>query len=96
MSIISKKTLSANHNRLDKWLWHARFYRTRGLAQQLCKKQIIRVNGVRVIKANTTIKKDDILTFPKGNKIIVIKIIDIPKTRILAKNSFSLFEEVKL
>ena len=52
--------------RLDKWLWQARFYKTRGLAQRMCAAGKIRINSQRVRKAHYALKSGDILTFPPG------------------------------
>ena len=39
--------------RLDKWLWAARFYRTRSLAAQTVDAGHVRVDGARVKPAQT-------------------------------------------
>lgn len=38
--------------RIDKWLWHARFFKTRTLAQTQVTTGKVRVNSARVSKAN--------------------------------------------
>ena len=47
--------------RLDKWLWAARFYKTRTLAQQAVAAGRVKLNGDR-IKAAHTVKSGDGLT----------------------------------
>jgi len=44
--------------RIDKWLWAARFYKTRGLASQAIGKGQILVNGQRVKPARTVVTGD--------------------------------------
>ena len=38
--------------RIDKWLWHARFCKSRSIAQRLCGGGRLRLNGKRVTKAH--------------------------------------------
>ena len=38
--------------RLDKWLWHARFFKSRSLASKICGAGRIRVNGNVIEKAH--------------------------------------------
>ena len=52
--------------RIDKWLWHARFYKTRALAQDAATSGRIRRNDVRVEKAGLEVKVGDILTLGRG------------------------------
>lgn len=52
--------------RLDKWLWHARFVKTRSLAQKLCESGHVKLNGTSVTKPATTIKPGDELEMVLG------------------------------
>ena len=45
--------------RLDKWLWHARFVKTRGLAQTLLTGGKVRLNGNKLDKASAKIRVND-------------------------------------
>ena len=46
--------------RLDKWLFHARFYRTRPLAQAAASAGQVRLNGMRVDKPGHAVKPGDV------------------------------------
>lgn len=60
--------------RLDKWLWHARFFKTRTLAAKTVTDGRVRVNGDRAAKASQTVSPGDVLTFPQGNRIRIVEI----------------------
>jgi ribosome-associated heat shock protein Hsp15 len=66
--------------RLDKWLWFARFFKTRGLAAKLVTGSHVRVNGTRVSKASYAVGAGDTLTFPQADQIRVVRIL-APGTR---------------
>jgi len=55
--------------RLDKWLWHARFFKTRSLATKYCEARRLRVNGEPTAKAHYAARIGDVLTFPLGDEI---------------------------
>src|SRR6185369_4369307 len=55
--------------RLDKWLWHARFCRTRVLAAELAAAGKVRIAGAVISKAHYAVKPGDVLTFPLGPHI---------------------------
>lgn len=45
--------------RLDKWLWFARFAKTRGLVQKLIERGQVSVNGARVEKMSALVRPGD-------------------------------------
>ena len=61
--------------RLDKWLWHARFCKSRSLAAKLCRAGRIRINRQAVEKPHALVRKGDVLTFPQGDRIRVIEVV---------------------
>lgn len=61
--------------RLDKWLWQARFFKTRAEAAELVSKGRMRVNGARQSKPGHGICPNDVLTFPQGDAIRVIRVM---------------------
>lgn len=78
--------------RIDKWLWHARFYRTRALAQQAATKGRIRRNDIRVEKASLEVKPGDLLTLPRGRDVLVVRILSCGERRGPAHEAQSLYE----
>jgi ribosomal protein S4 len=52
----------AETQRIDKWLWHARFARTRGAAQRLALSGHVRLNRDKVTVASRTVRAGDVLT----------------------------------
>ncbi len=60
--------------RIDKWLWFARFYKTRTLAGRAVGAGRIRVNGETVSKSHQPIRPGDVLTFPLGPYVRVIRV----------------------
>ncbi|UWQ17199.1 RNA-binding S4 domain-containing protein [Jannaschia sp. M317] len=60
--------------RLDKWLWQARFFKTRTLAAKTVAEGKVRVNDDRVTKASAAVAPGDRLTFPTGSRVRVIEI----------------------
>ena len=80
--------------RLDKWLWHARFYKTRGLAQRMCAAGKIRINSQRIRKAHYALKSGDILTLPQGSNIRVVRILAMPTRRGPAPEAQRCYEDI--
>ena len=48
--------------RLDKWLWYARFFKTRSLATGLCNAGHLRIGGEIISKAHYKLRPGDVLT----------------------------------
>jgi len=53
-------------DRLDRWLWHARFFKTRGQAQRAVDDGEVTVNGRVAGKCAQTIRPGDVVAFPAG------------------------------
>jgi ribosome-associated heat shock protein Hsp15 len=67
--------------RLDAWLWHTRFLRKRTVAADLCAAGRIRVSGRIVAKAHAVVRIGDVLTFPLGRDIRVVRVLALPARR---------------
>ena len=66
--------MSGDGIRLDKWLWHARFFKSRGLASKICEAGKVRVDGAIVRKSHYTVRVGDVLTFPRDREVKVVRI----------------------
>ncbi|MDE0204383.1 MAG: RNA-binding S4 domain-containing protein [Rhodospirillaceae bacterium] len=82
-------------SRLDKWLWYARFFKTRGLAQKACETGRIRVNGRRITKAHRTVGPGDVLTFVQGRMVRIVRILAVAERRGPAPEARKLYEEIE-
>ena len=67
--------------RLDKWLWQARFCKTRALASRLIAEGKVRVDGQRVSKPARSVGPGDTLTLPQGRAVRVVRITALPVRR---------------
>ena len=80
--------------RLDKWLWHARFFKTRSLAAKIVEGGKVRVNSERVVKPAQSVRPDDVLTFPQAREIRVVRILDIAARRGPASEAQALYQDL--
>ena len=67
--------------RVDRWLWFARFYKSRTLAAEACASRRVRINGAPVAKPGHALRVGDVLTFPLGPHIRVIKVAALAARR---------------
>jgi ribosome-associated heat shock protein Hsp15 len=79
--------------RLDKWLWFARFCKTRSLAQKLVERGQATLNGAVVQKPSVTVRAGDRLTITLGRARRTILITDVAERRGPAEQARTLFEE---
>jgi len=75
--------MTAEQLRLDKWLWFARFLKSRTMAAQLCADGRMRISGRIVSKPSQAVKVGDVLTFPLGPHIRVIEVGPAEEARTL-------------
>jgi len=81
--------------RADKWLWFARFFKSRSLATQICQAGKLRLSGQGVVKAHYKVKVGDVLTFPQAHHIRVIKVLALGSRRGPASEAQQLYEDLK-
>lgn len=80
--------------RIDRWLWFARFFKSRTLAAKACDGRRVRVNRQVIAKASATLKVGDVLTFPQARRIRVIKVLDLGQRRGPAAEAQTLYEDL--
>jgi ribosome-associated heat shock protein Hsp15 len=80
--------------RLDKWLWHARFAKTRSLAAQLCVGGRIRIDGVVTDKPATPVRPGQVLTFALGRHVRVIEVVAVGARRGPATEARTLYRDL--
>ena len=80
--------------RLDQWLWYARFFKTRTLASNICRARSVRVNGTIQRKASLPVRVDDILTFSRGEKVRVVRILALTTRRGPYSEAQMLYEDL--
>ena len=78
--------------RIDKWLWAARFFKTRSLARDAIKGGKVQLNGTRV-KPGRTLGIDDHLTIRRGDDEYVIIVKDLGDRRVSAALAVEKYEE---
>jgi ribosome-associated heat shock protein Hsp15 len=78
--------------RLDKWLWAARFFKTRSLATGAINGGKVHLNGERC-KPGRTMSTGDTLDIRKGTFIFSVKILGLSNQRRPAKEAVLLYEE---
>ena len=82
-------------SRVDKWLFHARFYRTRPLAQAATAAGRIRLNGAKIDKPGHALKPGDVLTLSKGGRVMAVRVLMLAERRGPAPEAQSLYEVVE-
>lgn len=80
--------------RLDKWLWHARFFKTRSLAATRVAAGDVRVNGDRTEKRSQMVGAQDVLTFAQGDNVRVIRVEAIGQRRGPAPEAQALYTDL--
>ena len=80
--------------RIDKYLWFTRFFKSRTLAATMVSDGRVRINGERCEKPSATVKVGDVLTFPAGSLVRVIKVLDGGTRRGPASEARTLYEDM--
>jgi len=80
--------------RLDKWLWFARFFKSRSIAARQCQDNKVRVNRVVTSKPSHTIRPGDIISFNQGRTVRVVKMLSAGTRRGPASEAQMLYEDL--
>ncbi len=80
--------------RIDKWLWHARFAKTRTAAQSLVRSGGIRINRDKNDSASRIVHVGDVLTVAQRSGVRVVKIAGFAERRGPASDARLLYEEI--
>ncbi|MBU0916064.1 MAG: RNA-binding S4 domain-containing protein [Gammaproteobacteria bacterium] len=78
--------------RLDKWLWAARFFKTRGLAADEIDKGRLQVNG-QVAKASRELRAGDVVGIRQGHVERTVVVLALSTVRGPAPQAQQLYEE---
>lgn len=79
--------------RIDKWLWQARFFKTRSLAARVVNDGRVRLNAERVTKSSAGVQVGDTLTFPQADRIRVVVVQGLPMRRGPAAEAQALYDD---
>lgn len=80
--------------RLDKWLWFARFFKTRSLAAAGVAAGDIRIDGEKVVKRSISVQAGNVLTFTTGSHVRAIQIDAIGSRRGPAPEAQTLYTDL--
>lgn len=79
--------------RIDKWLWFARFFKTRSLAASVVEAGEVSVNGVVVVKTSTALRPGDEVVFPAGKRRRRVTVLALGERRGPAPEAQALYRE---
>ncbi len=80
--------------RLDKWLWAARFYKTRALARQMIEGGKVDYNGSRA-KPSRTVETGALIRLLQGNTRLEVQVLGLSTVRGPAREARLLYQETE-
>lgn len=80
--------------RIDKWLWHARFFKSRSMAADIVAQGEVTVNGVVVRKPSQALKPGDSVGFPMGRDRRLVRVVALGERRGPAVEAQALYEDL--
>jgi ribosome-associated heat shock protein Hsp15 len=87
-------TAELARQRIDRWLWHARFVRTRGAAAALAEAGYVRVNGARVVAPGRMIRSGDVVTVALDRGVRVVRVTGFAERRGSPASVAALYQDV--
>jgi ribosome-associated heat shock protein Hsp15 len=80
--------------RIDKWLWHARFLKTRGLASRLVSDGKVRVNREKIAKPSHAVRLGDVITATIAGRVRVARVLAIGERRGPPSEARTLYQDL--
>jgi ribosome-associated heat shock protein Hsp15 len=86
--------VALDHQRIDRWLWHARLVRTRGAAAELAGAGHVRINGARINAPSRVVRAGDVITVALDRTVRVLKVRGFVLRRGAAASTEGLYEDL--
>ena len=83
-----------DHVRLDKWLWAARFFKTRTLPSRACEMGKVEANGQHA-KAARDVRAGDLLQIKTEGGLFQVEVLGVSETRGPASVAQQLYSETE-
>jgi ribosome-associated heat shock protein Hsp15 len=87
--------VTAERQRLDKWLWFARLVKTRKRAARLVEDGYVRVDARRAEAASKSVRPGDVLTIALERQVRVLRVLAIAERRGPSREAQALFEDLR-
>lgn len=81
--------------RIDRFLWFARFARSRAMAQAMAEAGTMRLDGRRVDRAHVAVRVGSVLAFVQRGVVRVIRVDALPVRRGPATEAAALYVELQ-
>lgn len=80
--------------RLDKWLWCARFLKARSGCARLVQGGLVRINRQPTDKPHARLRPGDVVTFPLHHDVLVVRVLALATRRGPAPEARTLYERI--
>lgn len=79
--------------RIDKWLWSVRIFKSRTLANDICKSGKVKINEKRA-KASSEVKHGDLVHVKKNGFNLEFRVLDVIQKRVGAPLAVQCYEDI--
>ncbi len=85
---------NGERQRLDKWLWFARLFKSRTLAQKFIASGAVRVDKLKIDRTDYRVGPGTVLTFVLNHRIRVLRVVNPGQRRGPASEAQTLYEDL--